>query len=169
VIVTSSGLFEIDAGLSPSASTEELVGELVRRLSYALMEPKILYRIVGPSSAKSKPRYFALGSATVNSPKPLSCLQSILDRQSVFVSGSFAPLALDGPPFFIATASDGELEYGTGLLDVLAGAALISGYEFGSDRADLFATVKAPCYRADTRSSPGRLDLIVLWPFKVDG
>ena len=36
VIVTSSGLFEIDTGLCPRASTEDLVGELVRRLSYAL-------------------------------------------------------------------------------------------------------------------------------------
>src|SRR5579884_3002900 len=33
VIVTSSGLFELDAGLSPNASTEDLVGELARRLS----------------------------------------------------------------------------------------------------------------------------------------
>ena len=54
VIVTSSGLFEIDAGLCPRASTEELVGELVRRLSYALMEPKILDRIVGPSRHKTE-------------------------------------------------------------------------------------------------------------------
>ena len=99
VIVTSSGLFEIDAGLSPHASTEDIVGELVRRLGYALMEPKILKRIVGPRSIKSKPRYFALGNATLNAPfEPTLHFQTMLDRQSAFVSAGFAPLAADELP-----------------------------------------------------------------------
>lgn len=166
VIVTSSGLFETDAGLSPRASTEQLVGELVRRLSYALMEPKILERIVGPRSIKSKPRYFALGSATLNTPfEPLLHLQTMLDRQSVFVSSSFAPLAADELPLFIATSGDDDLEQRTGLMDVLARAASISGYVLSPD---MFATVQAPRYQADT-GRPGWLDLIALWPFKVDG
>ena len=163
VIVTSSGLFEIDAGLSPCASTEDLVGELVRRLSYALTEPKILERIVGPSSTKSKPRYFALGSATLNAPfEPLLHLQTMLDRQSAFVSASFAPLAADDLPLFIATSRDDDLEQREGVMDVLARAAAISGFSF---RADMFATVQAPCYQADNRR-PGWLDLVALWPFK---
>jgi hypothetical protein len=166
VIVTSSGLFEIDAGLSIRASTEDLVGELVRRLSYALMEPKILERIVGSSSSKSKPRYFALGSVTLDVPfEPLLHLQAMLDRQSAFVSASFSPLTADDLPLFIATSRDDDLEQKTGVMDVLARAALISGYTLGPD---MFATVQAPRYQADARQ-PGWLDLIALWPFNVDG
>jgi len=166
VIVTSSGLFELDAGLSPSASTEDLVGELVRRLSYALIKPKILERIVGPSSTKSKPRYFALGSATLNARfEPLLHLQRMLDRQSEFVSASFAPLASDDLPLFIATSTDDDLEQRTGVMDVLARAASITGYALSPD---MFVSVKAPRYQADTRR-PGWLDLIALWPFSIVG
>jgi hypothetical protein len=50
-------------------------------------------------------------------------------------------------------------------MDVLARAALISGYTLGPD---MFATVQAPRYQADARQ-PGWLDLIALWPFNVDG
>ena len=164
VIVTSSGLFEMDAGLCPRASTEDLVGELVRRLSYALMEPKILERIVGPRNTKSKPRYFALGSATLNAPfEPFLHLQTMLDRQSAFVSASFAPLAADDLPLFIATSRDDDLEQRTGVMDVLARAAAISGYALSPD---MFATVQAPRYQVDT-GRPGWLDLLVLWPFNV--
>ena len=166
VIVTSSGLFELDAGLSPSASTEDLVGEIVRRLSYALMEPEILARIVGPSSTKPKRRYFALGSATLNAPfEPLLHLQTMLNRQSAFVSASFAPLAADDLPLFIATSRDDDLDQRTGVMDVLGRAAAISGFSF---RADMFATVQAPRYQTDARR-PGWLDLIALWPFEVVG
>lgn len=165
VIVTSSGLFELDAGLSPSASTEDLVGELVRRLSYALMEPEILGRIVVPSGTKPKRRYFALGSATLNVPsEPLLHLQTMLDRQSAFVSASFAPLATDDLPLFIATSRDDDLEQREGIMDTVARAALIGGYGLGPD---MFATVQAPRYQADARR-PGWLDLIALWPFEVE-
>lgn len=165
VIVTSSGLFERDTGLSPGASTEELVGELVRRLSYALMEPEILRRIVSPSGTKPKRRYFALGSATLNAPsEPLLHLQTMLDRQSTFVSASFAPSAADDLPLFIATSRDYDLEQREGVMDVLGRATAISGYATGPD---MFATVQAPRYQTETRR-PGWLDLIVLWPFEVD-
>jgi len=166
VIVTSSGLFEIDAGLCPGASTEELVGELVRRLSYALMEPKILERIVGSRNTNSQPRYFALSSATLNaSSEPLLHLQTMLDRQSAFVRASFAPLAVDDLPLFIATSRDDDLEQRTGIMDVLARAAMFSGYALSPD---MFAMTQAPRYQADARR-PDWLDLIALWPFKVDG
>ena len=167
VIVTSSGLFEIDAGLCPRASTEDLVGELVRRLSYALLEPKTLDRIVGAVGAKKpKPRYFALGSATLNAAsEPLLHLQTMLDRQSAFISASFAPLAADDLPLFIATSRDDDLGQRTGVMDVLARAASISGYALSPD---MFATVQAPRYQTETRR-PGWLDLIALWPFTVVG
>jgi hypothetical protein len=172
VIVTSSGLFELDAGLSPSASTEDLVGEIVRRLSYALMEPEILQRLVG-GTKKSRPRYFALGSATLSAQSeprlhlqtqsdPLLDLQTILDRQSAFVSASFAPLATDDLPLFIATSWDDDLKLREGAWGLLArAAARMGGYEISPD---VFATVQAPRYQADARW-PGALDLIGLWPF----
>jgi hypothetical protein len=164
VIVTSSGLLEIDAGLSPSASTEDLVGELARRLSYALMEPKILERIVGSSSSKSKPRYFALGSVTLDVPfEPLLHLQAMLDRQSAFVSASFSPLAADDLPLFIETSKDDPYFFWEG---TLSRAAWWSGYDI-SFGLDAFAKVQAPRYQADARR-PGALDLIALWPFTVD-
>jgi hypothetical protein len=165
VIVTSSGLFETDAGLSPGASAEELVGELVRRLSYALLQPEILDRLAGAGGAnRPKPRYFALGSATLNArSEPLLHLQAMLDRQSAFVSASFAPLAIDQIPLFIATSRDDDLEQRTGLMDVLTWAASISGY---ARNRDCFATVQAPCYQPEARR-PGWLDMIALWPFEV--
>ena len=119
VIVTSSGLFELDAGLSPSASTEELVGEIGTPPQLCTDGAGNLERIVGPSSTKSKPRYFALGSATLNAPtEPLLHLQTMLDRQSAFVSASFAPLASDVLPLFIATSMDDDGRQGA--LGVLA-------------------------------------------------
>ncbi len=165
VIVTSSGLLETDAGLCPHASTEDIVGEMVRRLSYALLEPKILDRIVGAvETKKPKPRYFALGSTTLNAPfEPLLYLQMMLERQSAFVSASFAPLAADELPLFIATSRDDDLQWRTGVMDVLARVAAISGYALGPE---MFATVRAPRYQPDARR-PGWLDLIALWPFKV--
>jgi len=166
VIVTSAGLIETDTGLCPSASIEDIVGELVRRLSYALMEPKILERIIGPSS--TNPRFFALSSATVNAPAPLSRLQSILYRQSVFLSGSFAPLAVDEPPLFIATSKDDDIEPSRWLIDVFAPTAPSSGKAFLTKRADIFAIIQTPCYQPDTRYSPGLLDMIALWPFKIE-
>jgi hypothetical protein len=166
VIVTSAGLIETDPGLYPRASTEDLVGELVRRLGYALLEPKILEWIVATGGPKkAKPRFFALGSATLNAPfEPLLHLQMMLDRQSEFLSGSFAPLAVEDLPLFIATSKDDDLEQRTGVMDVLARAASISGYALSPD---MFATAQAPRYQTDSRR-PGWLDLIVLWPFRVE-
>ena len=162
VIVTSSGLFELDAGLCPRASTEDLVGEQVRRLSYAVMEPRILGRIVGPRSANSKPCYFALGSATVNPPSPLSGLQSILCRQSAFISASFGPLA--GLPIIILTATEHgpDLLMPTEIIDVFS---RIHGHPIEPIAID---EVQAPYYQADARDWPGALDMIALWPFKLD-
>lgn len=174
VIITSSGLLELDAGLSASASTEDLVGELVRRLSYAMMQPEMLARIVGPSGTKSERRYFALGSATLNVAfDPLLHLQMMLERQSAFVSASFAPLATDQLPLFIATSCEEQDEMRTGMLDILAHVAANSDYCRNASCAgilnasNLLGEVDAPCYQADVRR-PGRLDLVTLWPFKPE-
>lgn len=166
VIVTSAGLIETDAGLCPSASTENLVGELMRRLGHALLDQNILGRIVGTAGTKNpRPRYFALGSATLNAPfEPLLHLQMMLDRQSAFVSASFAPLAADELPLFIVTSEEYDSRLWSGTRDVLAKAAAMSGYR--NDR-EMFATAQAPRYQADARW-PGAIDLIALWPFKLD-
>ncbi len=164
VIVTSAGLVETDAGLCSRASTEALVGELVRRLGHMLLERKILARIVGAGGTKPKPRFFALGSATLNAPfEPIWHLQTMLDRQSAFVSASFAPLATDELPLFITTAIDDDPDLWIGARDTLARAASASGY--APDR-NSYAMAQAPRYQAETRR-PGALDLIALWPFKL--
>ncbi len=173
VIVTSAGLIENDPGLCPRATTEDLVGELVRRLGHALLEPKIRDRIAGAGAAnKTKPRFFALGSATLNAPfDPILHLQMMLDRQSAFVFGSFAPLATDDLPLFIATSMDDERALWAGTMDTLAYITLNSGYSRHAETfraADVFCSVAAPRYRADSRR-PDALDLIALWPFKVEG
>jgi hypothetical protein len=165
VIVTSAGLIETDPGLCPHASTEDLVGELVRRLGYALLERKILDQIMGPSGRTSSPRFFALGSGTLNASfDPLWHFQTMLDHQSAFLSGSFAPLAVEHLPLFVVTSEEDDPHLWRGARDVLARAALISGYSL---ERDMFATVQAPRYQAQTRRT-GWLDLIALWPFKVD-
>lgn len=154
VIVTSAGLIETDPGLCPRASTEDLVGELVRRLGYALLEPKIRDRIAGTGAAKkTKPRFFALGSATLNAPfDPILHLQMMLDRQSTFISGSFAPLATDELPLFIATSTNDDRGLWTHMMDTLAYITLNSGYARRAETlraVDLFCSVAAPRYRAD--------------------
>ena len=170
VIVTSAGLIETDPGLCPRATTEDLVGELVRRLGYALLEPNIRDRIAGAGAAKkTKPRFFALGSATLNAPfDPILHLQMMLDRQSAFVTGSFEPLATGDLPLFIATSMDDERALWAGTMDTLAYITLNSGYSRRAEirAADLFCSVAAPRYRADARR-PGAVDLIALWPFRL--
>jgi hypothetical protein len=166
VIVTSAGLIETDTGLCSRASTEALVGELVRRLGYALLERKILDRIVGPRGTRPKPRFFALGSATLNAPfEPIWHLQTMLDRQSAFVAGGFDPLATDELPLFIQTAIDDGGAFRTATTDTMARAAWMSGY---SINPDAFATVQTPRYQPEARW-PGVLDLVALWPFDIVG
>ncbi len=164
-IVTSEGLIETDAGLCSRATTEELAGELVRRLGHALLDPTIRDRIVGTRTPGSRPRLFALGSATINAPAPLSNLESILYRQNAFVSASFGPLA--GLPLFIVTSTErgADLPIGTlpaGIIDVFS---RMHGYPIEPVAID---EVQAPYYQPGARDWPGALDLIALWPFKLE-
>lgn len=166
LIVTSAGLIESDTGLSSHASTEALVGELMRRLGHAMLTRKLLDRIVGPRGAKQRPRFFALSSATLNAPfEPILHLQMMLDRQSAFVSGSFDPLAVDELPLFIATSRDDDPDLWMPATDTFCRAAWMSCYDVCPD---VFETVQAPRYSGGARW-PGALDLITLWPFKVTG
>lgn len=67
VIVTSSGLIETDPGVSPTATTETLAGELAGQLAYALLDEVLCERVsvgvAGPAK-KHKPRFYALGRVT---------------------------------------------------------------------------------------------------------
>ena len=65
VILTSSALCERDFRCCPYASTEELVGKLMRQLGCALLTPAVLERVVGAGEAKTprKPCLFALARA----------------------------------------------------------------------------------------------------------
>jgi hypothetical protein len=163
VIVTSAGLVETDAGLCPSQPTEKLVGELVRRLGHALLDRKLLYPIIGLGDTTPKTRFFALSSATLNAPsEPLLHFEMILDRQRAFLSGSFAPLAVEDLPIFIVTSEKYDPYICGGAAELFVRAAAISGYALAPA---LHAMVLAPRYETETRP-PGYLDMIALWPFK---
>jgi hypothetical protein len=64
VVLTSSALCERDLRCCARASTEELVGELMRHLGCALLTPAVLEQIVGAGETgpRRKPRLFALAS-----------------------------------------------------------------------------------------------------------
>lgn len=165
-IVTSEGLIETDFGLCPRASTKTLAGELVRRVSHALLDPQVQNRIIGRLGIGTrKSRLYALGSATLNvHVNPLVHLQMMLDRQVSFVANSFSPLAVDDLPLFIATTIHDDAEFRSAVIDILARAAFMGGYSFDPD---MVATVQAPRYLSETRRSVA-LDLIAFWPFKLD-
>lgn len=148
-IVTNAGLIEIDPGL-PS------VGELARRLNHALRERKVVGRI-----ARTKSRFFALGSVTLNAPPSQQLIldfQTTLDRQSEFVSRSFGPLAIDDLPVYVATSLHEDRVVFGAVLDTLAYVTLKSG--FWRD-AKIIHALDAFCI-ADAPRKPGALDLIAL-------
>jgi hypothetical protein len=91
VIVTSTGLVETDPGLR-HLPLETRVAELARRLDQARLKRRVRDKI-----ARTRSRLFALGSVTLNGPPDslLSDFQTMLDRQSEFVSNGFGPLAID--------------------------------------------------------------------------
>jgi hypothetical protein len=162
VILTSAALIESDFGLCPRTSTEMLAGELIRRLGYALLSEEIVDELAGArdTELRCKPQIFALGSATIND--DLSNLRLILKRQCELVSGSFGPLTAGDLPLLIAISIDNGRAL-TGIMDELSYSRRSKIFH-----ASRFHSVNAPRYRTETRKS-GILDLITLWPFKLDG
>ncbi len=165
VIVTSAALVEIDPGLSASASTEELVGELIGRFGNAMLDRAVFNEIVGSEDdlVKRRPRLFALASATIEAPYSHRHIEirKILDRQRRLVTGSFGDWALDGTPIVVAiTARDQPLQRGF-VHDHRGPSGLIkSSFE-----------VRVPTYQSRHigSSDDGALALIALWPFSFNG
>jgi hypothetical protein len=153
-----------NAGLNPGLPH---VGELARRLDYALRERKVFDHI-----ARTQSRHFALGSVTLNaqpSEQLILDFQTLLDRQSEFVSRSFGPLALDDLPVYIATSLHDDRVVRDAVLDVLVYITCKSGFWRDAKivRAfDVFCVAKAPRYHADSRGAR-KLDLIALWPLET--
>jgi hypothetical protein len=165
VIVTSSSLVDFDPGLSPSASTETLVGELIGRFGYALLDRVVFNEILGSKDdrVKRQPRLFALASVTMEPPywHLFNGVRAILERQRKLVSSNFGELAFDGIPIVVAiTARDRQLRRHFAY-DHLGPNP--TGYKN-------FFEVRVPTYQSRHDGSPvdHPLELIVLWPFNFD-
>jgi len=105
VIFTSQSLAENDAYLSARASTEALVGELMRRLGQILLDELALDEIapLKTSGERTYPHVFALGSAGA-SIKSGGIVSTDLVRQRELVFSSFGKPILR--PLLIATCAD---------------------------------------------------------------
>lgn len=160
VIVTSSSLVDFDTGLCPSAYSDTLLGELIRRFGYAVLDRAVLNEIVGSKDerVKHRPRLFALASVTIEAPGWHHHLQirRILERQRRLVSGSFGDLALDGIPIVVAlTVRDQQVR-----------RPFIYEYRGPSGRLKSCFEVRVPTYQSPDDDT---LKMIALWPFSFDG
>ncbi len=155
IILTSQSLAEHDAHLSPRASTEALVGELIRRLGDALLDENVLEQIAPISTPVEKravhPRVFALGSAGASVSYP-RVREIDLCHQRELVYGSFGKPILC--PLLIATRCDTiSAEYIRNQ---------ISGYNF------LFLATLANSGRWRNGKYLEYLEFVTLWPFDPD-
>jgi hypothetical protein len=159
VVFISPALIETDPGLCPSASTETLAGELIRRFGYAALDRAVFNEIVGSEDGRMKrrPRLYALASVTIETPgwHHFIAIRKILDRQRRLVSGSFGDLALDGTPIVVAiTVRDQQLR-----------RPFIYEYRDPSGKLKSCFEVRVPTYQSPDDDT---LKLIALWPFKLD-
>ncbi len=150
VIVTSAGLIATD-------QAPPHVDELARRLDHALAQPKVVDHI-----ARTQSRFFALSSVTLDDPPDLILdFQTTLDRQSKFVSRNFGPLALDDLPVYSVTSIDEDNgDVLAPVLDVLNYITNKSGFWPGAK----FTRARDIFFMTDAMRTPGKLDLITLWP-----
>jgi hypothetical protein len=164
VIVTSSSLLETDPGLCASAWTEELVGELIGRFGYAILDREVHDRILGveANEKRRKPRLFALGSVTPGTHCSLfSDTDRIFDRQRRLISGSFGDLAVDDPQLVI-TATVNDLS--------LSDKRVISNSLCSMNRKPLFVVhSNRDKINANRDYGADALNLITLWPFNLTG
>jgi hypothetical protein len=159
VILTSSALVESDFRCCPRASTEELVGKLMRHLGCALLTPAVLERIVGTGEQGTlrKPRFFALSSLVLQTMDDyyLNC-DLMIGRQSDLVRGSFGDAIPDERFLLVATAVE---DIHSDLVDEVRKAA------DGS-----FFITTTPAYEVEKRGYPilNLLKMITFWPFEFD-
>jgi hypothetical protein len=157
VIITNTGLIEIDPGLPR-------VEELVRRVDHVLRTRRVLDHI-----ARTQSRLFALGSVTLNGPPSERLIwdfQTTLDDQSEFVPRNFGPLAIDDLPLHIATSLYDDREGFDAVLNTICYITKKSGFW----RDAKITRVSGVFSMTDTaRSAIGALNLITLWPFHKTG
>ena len=159
VVLTSSALCERDFRCCPYASTEELVGKLMRDLGCALLTPAVLERIVGKGEQGTarKPRFFALSSLVLQTMDDyyLNC-DLMIGHQSNLVRGSFGDAIPDERFLLVATAAE---DIHSDLVDEVRKAA------DGS-----FFITTTPAYEVEKRGYPilNLLKMITFWPFEFD-
>jgi hypothetical protein len=161
VILTSSALCERDFHCCPYASTEELVGQLMRQLGCALLTPAVLERVVGAGEAETprKPRLFALASLGLwTTDDYFLAYPNALGWQSELVHCSFGSVILDEQPLHVVTA---VANLQSDLVDEVRRAA-----------GGSFFTTTTPSYEYDVEklghSILNDLKMITLWPFEFD-
>jgi hypothetical protein len=188
VIVTSAALTETDPGLCTGATTEMLVGELMRRLGYALLNREVLDQVLGvrQTGAKRKPRLFALSSSTmkdrlgIHKGRPyaeykadLDYHRRVIDRQHEIVRGAFGDWVKGERPLNIATHIEHpwrhyfaeferhEAAYAT--KEAAKELAAAPGWK-------MLFEAPAPTYQPNSVAArrAGAVDLITLWPFNFD-
>jgi hypothetical protein len=159
VVVTSPALIESDLNCCPRASTEELVGELMRHFGCALLTPAVNDQIVGGSENRGarNPRLFALASLTLETMDDYYIhFPRMIRRQADLIRGSFGD-AIPGERF---------------LLVATAGEHLCSDLvdEIRQTVGTSFFTTTTPAYEVDKRGYGilSLVQLIALWPFDFD-
>jgi hypothetical protein len=159
VVFTSPALIETDPGLCPRASIETLIGELIRHFGYAVLDRAVSNTIVVSEDdrMKRRPRLFALGSVTMEKWPGFTKVLEILERQQRLVSGSFGDLAIDQKPIVVAITSQDQQ---------LRRDLAINRLRTYSTGRNSFFEVRVPTYEG--LSVGDTLELIVLWPFKLD-
>jgi len=160
VILTSSGLCESDVRCCPRASTEELVGELMRDFGCALLTPAILERIVGATAPADlrKPRLFALASLRLWTMDDYYIHRHVLtDRQRDLVLGSFGDAVPNERPLWVATAVEN------------LGSEQVKEIR-RTTQGELLTTTTPACKTDDEEYGfLNYMRIIALWPFGIDG
>jgi hypothetical protein len=161
VILTSSALCERDFRCCPYASTEELVGKLMRHLGFALLTPAVLERVVGAGETGTlrKPRFFALASLGLwTTDDYFLAYPNALGWQSELVYSSFGNAIPGEQPLLVATAVENPQSE---LVDEVRRAA-----------GGSFFTTTPPAYEYEVEKlghpSLNDMKMITLWPFEFD-
>jgi hypothetical protein len=188
VIVTSAALTETDPGLCTRATTEMLVGELMRRLGYALLNREVLDQVLGvrQTGAKHKPRLFALSSSTmkdrlgIHKGRPyaeyeadLDYHRRVTDRQHEIVRGAFGGWVKGERPLNIATYIEHPWRHYFAAFErhVASDATKEAVKEQAAAPSwKMLFEAPAPAYQSNSETArrAGALDLITLWPFNFD-